>query len=70
MKRGRPKLGAPISIVLTDEQRDWLEAQLTPGNSLASVVRRVIQEAMEPQILESPRDRLKRMREQRAKAAR
>lgn len=42
-RAGRPKLGAPISIVVTDEQRAWLEARIPPGGTLAAVVRDLIE---------------------------
>jgi hypothetical protein len=45
--RGRPLLGQPISIVLTPEQRDWLDAQIPPGGTRTEVVRQIIQLAMD-----------------------
>lgn len=50
-RAGRPKLGAPISIVVTDEQRAWLEARIAPGGTLAAVVRDLIERARKEEIL-------------------
>lgn len=46
-KRGRPKIGAPISITLTDEQRAWLEKNIPPGSTLTAFVRAIIQGAID-----------------------
>lgn len=43
----RKRVGQPISITLTDEQRDWIDAQIPPGSTRTEVVRRIIQAAME-----------------------
>lgn len=45
-KRGRKRIGQPISITVTDDQRAWLEAQVPEGGALTEVVRRIITEAM------------------------
>jgi len=44
--QGRPRVGRPISITITDEQKAWLEARRLPGESLCMAVRRVLSEAM------------------------
>jgi hypothetical protein len=44
--RGRPRIGQPISITLTEEQRDWIDAQITPGGTRTEVFRRIIAAAM------------------------
>lgn len=40
---GRPKLGKPIAIVVTEEQRAWLDARIPPGGSRARAVRDLIE---------------------------
>ncbi len=45
-KAGRPRLGQPISITLTDEQLAWVDAQVIDDGSRAEVVREIIREAM------------------------
>ena len=44
---GRTRIGQPISITLTDEQKDWLIRLITPGNTLTGIVRSIIQAEME-----------------------
>lgn len=43
---GRPRIGEAISITLTDEQRAWVDAQIPPGGTRTSVVRRLVDAAM------------------------
>ncbi len=40
------RIGQPISITLTDEQRAWVDAQIPPGETRTQVVRALIQAAM------------------------
>lgn len=44
---GRPRIAskAPISITLTDQQRDWLLAQVPEGGTLTEVVRGLVEDA-------------------------
>lgn len=44
---GRPRIAskAPISITLTDAQREWLLAQVPEGGTLTEVVRGLVEEA-------------------------
>ncbi len=46
---GRPRIAskAPISITLTDPQRDWLLAQVPEGGTLTELVRALVQDAMQ-----------------------
>ncbi len=46
-KAGRPRLGQPISITLTDEQLAWVDKQVIDEGSRAEVVRNIIRDAME-----------------------
>lgn len=45
--KGRPKIGSPMSIAVTREQRMWLFARLGPGESMSALVRSIIQAAIE-----------------------
>ncbi len=40
---GRERVGEPISITVTDAQRDWLDSRIPPGGNRASLVRAIIQ---------------------------
>lgn len=44
---GRPRIGQPISLTLTEEQREWVDAQVVPGGTRTEVIRRLIHEAMQ-----------------------
>lgn len=46
-KVGRPRIAskAPISITLTDDQREWLLAQVPEGGTLTELIRALVQEA-------------------------
>lgn len=46
-KRGRRRIGQPISITLTDEQRAWVQAQVKPGETKMVVIRNLIQREIE-----------------------
>lgn len=43
----RKRIGQPISLTLTPEQRTWVDAQVAPGGTRTEVIRRIIQEAMD-----------------------
>lgn len=47
-KTGRPRVGQPLSITLTQEQLAWIESQVSkfPGYSRTSFIRAVIHGAM------------------------
>lgn len=45
-KRERPKADSSLTVMVTTPQRDWLEAQVPPGGSVAAVVRALIEKAM------------------------
>ncbi len=45
--RGRKRIGQPISITLTDEQRAWIDSQIEPGGTRTEVIRRIIQRALD-----------------------
>lgn len=45
-KAGRPRIGQPISITLTEAQKDWIDSQIQEGETRTQVVRRIINEAM------------------------
>lgn len=44
-KAGRHRIGQPITVVLTEEQRKWIDAQVKGGATRASVIRGIIEEA-------------------------
>ena len=46
MTPGRKRVGQPISITLTDDQRAWVDSLVPPGGSRARVVRDLIAAAM------------------------
>lgn len=39
------KIGQPISITLTPEQRAWVDSKICPGGTRTEVIRRIIEEA-------------------------
>lgn len=43
--RGRPKLGDPISVTLTNELRKWLDSKIPQGDTSgrSGVIRRILQ---------------------------
>lgn len=45
-KPGRPRIGQPISLTLTKEQKEWIDSQIEPGGTRTQVIRRIITEAM------------------------
>ncbi len=45
-KPGRQRIGQPISITLTDDQREWIDGQIDPGGTRTEVIRQIIQETM------------------------
>jgi len=45
-KVGRPRVGQPISITLTDAQREWVDAQIPPGGTRTQVMRAIVHAAM------------------------
>lgn len=46
-KPGRPSVGAPLSIAITDDQRRWLMAQaLSDRRKISEIVRNLIDDAM------------------------
>jgi len=45
-KAGRKRIGQPISITVTPQQRKWLEAQIPPGGTLTEAIRAIFQKAM------------------------
>ena len=48
-KPSRKRIGQPISITLTLEQIAWIMAQVQPGETKMTVIRQIIQEAMDKQ---------------------
>jgi hypothetical protein len=53
---GRPSIGGhPLSITLTDEQREWIDSRLAPAEPRTVFIRRLIQEAMERDKARKPR---------------
>lgn len=46
-KPGRKRIGQPISLTLTPEQRAWIDAQIAPGETRTQVLRKIIQQAMD-----------------------
>ncbi len=43
---GRPRIGGfPISVTLTQAQRDWLTEQIPPGGTLTAVIRGLVEAA-------------------------
>lgn len=46
-KAGRKRIGQPISVTFTDEQRAWIDSQVEPGGTRTEVIRRIVQKAME-----------------------
>lgn len=46
MKKGRKKIGPPISVTVTPEQRRWLNTQIPMGGTLTQVIRKIIEDAM------------------------
>ncbi len=46
-KIGRPRIGQPISITLTEAQKEWVDSQIQEGETRTQAVRRIINEAME-----------------------
>lgn len=45
-KMGRPKVGSPISVTLTEGQLTWIDGQLIPGGTRAAFIRELIHRAM------------------------
>ncbi len=45
-KKSRKRIGQPISITLTPEQREWVDSLIPPGGTRTDVVRGIIQTAM------------------------
>lgn len=45
-KAGRPRIGQPISITVTDDQRAWIDAQIPPGGTRTAVVREILAAAI------------------------
>lgn len=45
--RGRPRVGAPISITFTAEQLAFLESLVPPGGTRARVLRDIVQALMD-----------------------
>ncbi len=45
-KIGRPKIGEPISITLTAEQKAWVDDQIEEGGTRTQVVRGIIDREM------------------------
>lgn len=39
------KIGQPISITLTEEQRAWIDSKICPGGTRTEVIRRIIDHA-------------------------
>jgi Arc/MetJ-type ribon-helix-helix transcriptional regulator len=46
-KKGRKRIGQPISITLTEEQRAWVDSQIVAGGTRTEVIRKIIQQQME-----------------------
>jgi hypothetical protein len=44
-RAGRPRIGQPISITVTDEQHAWLISRIPPAGTLTAVVRDLIERA-------------------------
>lgn len=45
-KVGRPRIGQPISVTLTDEQKAWVDAQIPPGGARTEVIRDLVEQAI------------------------
>ncbi len=45
-KAGRRRVGQPISITLTDEQRIWIDSKIPAGGTRTEVVRGLIEAAL------------------------
>ncbi len=39
---GRPRIGLPISVTVTEDTRKWIDAQVRGGGSRCEVVRRIL----------------------------
>ncbi len=46
-KRGRKRVGPTISVALTDDQLQWINAMIPAGGTRAEVIRRLLQVSME-----------------------
>ncbi len=44
--KGRPKIGQPISVTLTPEQKAWIDSRIRPRGTRTEVIRMIIQHAM------------------------
>lgn len=42
----RKRIGQPISLTLTPEQRDWIDSKKEPGGTRTEAIRKIINEAM------------------------
>lgn len=45
-KMSRKRIGQPISLTLTPEQRDWIDSKKEPGGTRTEAIRKIINEAM------------------------
>lgn len=43
---GRPLLGQPISLTVSDEMREWIDSKIVPGGTRTEVIRKIVNDAM------------------------